>query len=86
MESTSLEVQNHSAMVRMELHVDGTVLRISQLGPDFLILREPVDRPPAQAELFISIDGKERRRAVFLPAGLSATSPRTSIVPVGQTV
>ncbi len=65
----------------MELRVNGSVLNISHLGPDYLILTQPVDQPPAQAEIVMSIDGKQSRWAVRLPVGVSARSVRTSILP-----
>ena len=61
---------SHSARVCMALHLDGLVLAISHLGPDYLILARPIDHPPAQAEIAMSVDGRERRWAVLLPAGL----------------
>ena len=33
----------------------------SQLGPDFIILRETLDHPPSEAEITMSIDGREDR-------------------------
>lgn len=72
--------QNHSARVRMELRLNGSVLTISHLGPDYLILTEPVDHPPAQAEIVMSVDGNQSRWGVRLPAGLSAASRRTNIL------
>jgi hypothetical protein len=81
MDPTILEVPNHSASVRMELCLNGWVLRISHLGPDYLILKEPVDHPPAQAEIVMSIDGDQSRWPVQLPAGVSAASRRTRILP-----
>jgi hypothetical protein len=69
----------------MELRLNGSVLAISHLGPDYLILAEPVDHPPGRAEIAMSVDGRERRWAVHLPAGLSASSGRTSIRPGGPT-
>ncbi len=65
----------------MELRLNGSVLTISHLGPDYLILAEPVDHPPMQAEITMSVDGQESRWEVQLPAGLSATSRRTRIAP-----
>lgn len=81
---TNLNVQNHSARVRMELRLHDAVLTISHLGPDFLILAEPVNHPPTQAEIAISVDGREKRWAVQLPAGLSISSRRTRILPCPQ--
>ncbi len=65
----------------MELRLNGSILTISHLGPDYLILTEPVDRPPGQAEIVMSIDGSQSRWSVRLPVGLSAASRRTSILP-----
>jgi hypothetical protein len=78
------DIPSHSARVCMTLHLDGSALAISHLGPDFLILAEPIDYPPSQAEITLSVDGRERRWAVFLPAGLSSASRRTSILPCAR--
>ena len=63
----------------MELHVNGHILPIAQLGPDSLILRDGIDYPPADAEIRMSIDGHERRWVVRLRDGISAAVPRTRI-------
>jgi hypothetical protein len=81
MDPTTVRVQNYSARVRMELHVGGSILPISHLGRDYLILAQPVDHPPAQAEIVMSIDDSHSRWSVQLPAGLSTTSWRTQIAP-----
>ena len=47
----------HSADVRIHLYVNGSVLPVAQLGPKFLILRTPVDHPPCDAEIGLSING-----------------------------
>ncbi|HVS40180.1 MAG TPA: hypothetical protein VMS17_31770 [Gemmataceae bacterium] len=61
---------SHSADVRIHLHVNGYALAVSQLGPQFLVLRNPVDHPPCDAEIAMSIDGQESRWAVHLPNGV----------------
>jgi hypothetical protein len=81
MDTGNLKVPGHSARVQMELRLHGSVLTISHLGPDFLIVTQPVDHPPTQAEIAICIDGKESRWVVQLPAGLSPEKRRTSILP-----
>jgi hypothetical protein len=63
----------------MELHVNGHTLPIAQLGPDFLVLANPADHPPADAEIAMSIDDRESRWQVRLVAGLSAERRRTPI-------
>ena len=67
-----------SADVRMQLNVNGCVLPIAQLGPDFIILREPAAHPPSEAEVFMSIDGKESRWNVYLPHGIDGQSRTTT--------
>jgi hypothetical protein len=63
----------------MDLRLNGHVLRIAQLGPDFLILTDPIDHPPVDAEIAMSIDGHESRWPVRLDNGLSAAERRTRI-------
>lgn len=65
----------------MELSVDGHVLSIGQLGPDFIILRNATDHPAAEAEIAMWIDGRERRWNVYLPDGISTGTPKTKIIP-----
>jgi hypothetical protein len=69
----------HSAMVRIDLHVQGQTLPIEQLGPSFFVLRTPVDHPPTDAEIAMSIDGEERRWPVHLVNGIQADQRKTAI-------
>lgn len=79
MSAANLKSPGHSAEVRMELRLNGRVLPIAQLGPDFLILTDPVNHPPTEAEIALSIDGHESRWPVHLDDGLSASQARTRI-------
>jgi hypothetical protein len=79
MSTASPHSSSHSAIVRMELRLNGHVLPIAQLGPDFLILQHPVDHPAAEGEIFLSIDGRERRWVVRLQDGISAAGERVPI-------
>jgi hypothetical protein len=79
MSAPNLENQSYSADVRMRLCVNGRVFLIGQLGPDFIILDDPVDHPPAEGEIAVSIDGRERRWPVQLPDGVAAGKPETRI-------
>ena len=63
----------------MQLNVNGLVLTIGQLGPDFLVLRAPVDHPPCDAEIAMSIDGHESRWPVRLVDGIKAGQRKTAI-------
>ena len=69
----------HSADVQIYLNVNGFVLPVGQLGPEFLILRESTEHPPVEAEIVMSIDGRERRWNVYLPEGISPDKTRTKL-------
>jgi hypothetical protein len=59
----------YSANVRLTLVVDGRSFKLAQTGPDFVILREPMDLPPSEAEIVTDIDGQVERWRVHLPEG-----------------
>lgn len=63
----------------MQLCVNGDVLPIAQLGPDFLVLRGPANHPPCDAEIAMSIDGHESRWQVRLVDGIKAWRRKTAI-------
>jgi hypothetical protein len=79
MSTAKIESRGYSADVRMELRLNGHVLSIGQLGPDSIILRNPTDHPPCEAEIAVWIDGRERRWNVYLPDGISSGSRETRI-------
>src|SRR5437660_6991460 len=76
---TNAKHHGFSADVRMYLYVNGQVFAIGQLGPDFMILDDPADHPPTEAEIALSIDGRVQRWHVQLPDGVRAGNPRTRI-------
>lgn len=53
-----------------------------QMGPDFVLLDEPVNHEPATATMVMQIDNRERRWNVPLPSGISADSARVQIAAV----
>ncbi len=69
----------YSADIRIDLNVNGFVLNVAQLGPDFLTVRDVVEHPPSEAEIVMSVDGNVRRWKVYLPEGISAAKTRTKI-------
>jgi hypothetical protein len=79
MSDAEVKYHGYSADVRMELCVNGRILRIGQLGPDFLILDDPADHPAGRAEIQMSIDGRVRRWPVHLPDGVSTHRLRTRL-------
>lgn len=77
------EKASHSADVRMHLSVNGHILSIGHLGPDYVILDNPIDHPPSDAEVSLSVDGNETRWQVKLVDGLSASQTRSRISAAG---
>jgi hypothetical protein len=77
--STTTSHGGHSAKVNMQLLLNGNSIRIEQLGPDFLIVKEPFDHPPADASLVLEVDDSRRTWNVRLPHGISAASNRIAI-------
>ncbi len=69
----------HSAVVRINLVLNGHALPVAQLGPDFLILDTPADIPAEVADIVMSVDGEEERWKVRLPEGLRSSSHRVRI-------
>jgi hypothetical protein len=64
--------RGYSADVRLHLTVNGHLFSIGQLGPDFLIVDDPTDHPPAEGEIALWVDGWERRWRVRLLDGIRA--------------
>ena len=62
----------------MRLLVNGTSLPVAQLGPDFLLLKAPIDHPPSDATVILCLDENERRWQVRLPEGIVARSRRVT--------
>ncbi len=67
----------------MRLLIGGASLPIAQMGPDFLLLDQPIDHPPGEATIVFSVDDNERRWPVRLPEGLSAGCERVVIAKAG---
>jgi hypothetical protein len=63
----------------MHLHVNGRVFSIAQMSPNVLILRDPAEHPPGEAEIAMSIDGDEDRWRVRLVDGISPGQRETRI-------
>jgi hypothetical protein len=69
----------HSAEVKMKLLVNDSSIPVAQMGPDFLLVTEAIDHPPANASIVMQVDETERRWDVRLPNGISLGSRRVVI-------
>ena len=79
MQTVTTGPERHSAEVRILLHVNGRVLSVAQLGPQFLILRDARDHPPCDAEIALLIDGHKKQWTVHLPEGIQIGRRKTAI-------
>jgi hypothetical protein len=72
----------HSALVKMRLWINGSCLRISQMGPDFLFVDAITDQPPGNATIVLQVDESIRQWDVHLPNGISAGEKRVAIAAI----
>ena len=69
MSNLSPAVASHSVDVRLRLLVGDRTLDVAKAGPSEITLRSPVDLAPCDAELLMSVDGREHRWSIRLPRG-----------------
>ena len=65
----------------MRLIVGGTAIRITHMGPDFLLIDAPSDLPPCEASILLRVDESESEWTVWLPVGVSKYSMRVAGAP-----
>jgi hypothetical protein len=58
------------------------IFLVAQLGPDFLLVDNPVDHAPAVAAVVMQVDESERRWNVRSPHGISADNTQVPIASV----
>lgn len=72
-------MDHHSAQVQMDLHLAGQVYPVAQLGPNFLILKSPMDLPAGMGEIVVVVDDHITRSPIRLPNGASTSKAKTTI-------
>jgi hypothetical protein len=72
-------ISGHSTRVKISLILDDWELPADQLGPDLLLLKEPVGVKPVHGRLLLEVDGVKRAWDVELPDGLPIKSPRVRV-------
>ncbi len=66
----------YSATVEMFLDIDGVKHDLSHMGPEFVILAKPMNCPPCEAVVGLSVDGRLKQWPVLLPEGISEVTSR----------
>jgi hypothetical protein len=69
----------HSAQVKMRLIVNGSSIRITHMGPDFILIDLPIEHAPRKARLFPQVDDSKSEWEVSLPEGISSKSNRVAL-------
>ena len=67
-DSNSLQT-NYSANIRLQLLVGDQIFPLAKIGPESIVLREAIELPACEAEISMSVDGREHRWQVFLTDG-----------------
>jgi hypothetical protein len=70
---------SHSSVVELVLHLDNQLLPLAQMGPDFLILKEPSSSPARFGAVILSVDGVSEEIPVRLLADIIPDTKRIAI-------
>jgi hypothetical protein len=65
-----IQQDRYSSDVRIRLHIGEHILRVAQVGPASLLLRDLLDWPPGSGTLEVVVDGESQSRTIMLPQGL----------------
>lgn len=65
----------------LETHA-GLIVDLAQSSDTVVVADEPVQLPPMQATVVISVDGREHRSEVHLPNGMKLDDRETLALPV----
>ena len=79
-------VTSHSALVTLELRAAGQCIPLAQMAHDFVIPVEPVDLPPCEAEIVMTVDGEPTRMRVSLREGGKAGQRRIALSKAADTI
>ncbi|MEX2216836.1 MAG: hypothetical protein WD768_22170 [Phycisphaeraceae bacterium] len=71
----------HSAVVELELQVDGKSIPLAQTSADWIMVDAPTTLPPCEGVVVVTVDGREHRSRVRLEKGVS---PDVSHTPVSR--
>ncbi len=71
--------KSHSAIVTLLLEGEGWSTRLSHVGPEAVVAKTPIELPPCEATLVITVDGTIERTRVRLPGGMTSSIEETPI-------
>lgn len=78
------ESPGYSATVRLSLVYGGGVIPLEQVAGDWIIAEKSIVLPPGEAQVVVEVDGRESKRKVYLPEGMTgALDTRVPIRTIG---
>jgi len=72
--SESAPPERYSTIADFKLVAQGETYDVAQVAGEFIIMARPVEIPPCDADLHITVEGDERVRRIRLPSGASKSS------------
>lgn len=71
--------KSHSAIVTLQLEGEGWSTRLSHVGPKTIVAKTPIQLPPCEATVIVTVDGHILRTRVRLNQGMSPSIHETPI-------
>ena len=72
----------HAAQVKIRSVCVDRTIALSQVSPDWVIVKSPTEPAPCEAEIELEIDEGVSGRRVFLPDGINLDSDLIRVVPI----
>lgn len=66
----------------MVLRLGGQTVPVAQMGPTFILLKEPFSSSARSGVITLTVDGVSEEIPVLLPSGISSDSKRVEIAEV----
>jgi hypothetical protein len=60
------DLENYSAPVNLELHIQGQVLSVAKVGPDRLVLQDESANPRGEGVLHVTIGSTTKRGTIVI--------------------
>ena len=76
---TNLKLGAYSAQITMRLVLGDESIKITHMGPDYLLIDSARDLPPGEAWIKMTVDENLSEWKVRLPYGISSKSRRVTL-------
>ena len=79
------EIKNPQLNIAGKLLVNGEHFQVGQIGQNSLVLQEPRDIAPCDAELIVTVNGQNNIYPIYLPQGVSCKSQTVAMIDLSAT-